>query len=167
MKYTLKSVQSLAATLITLGSITGGANAAISVTRLGGGDRYLADIGTITFNITSSGSVEIVTVEDFYIGPNTDTSSTPVVSNVSYSINGGPSILLSLGINSGSYGADYGFWDNNDFVFCLTSVLAVTNGNTLSFSGSFQFDASGLTTPASNGAGDVPQIVKIGGDWLG
>jgi hypothetical protein len=139
-----RTVATLAATLLTFGSL---ANGAVTVSNIGG-TQYLADIGTIAFNVTTSGLFRAVTVEDFYTGPNVDTSSTPLVSNIFYSINGGSATALSLTTNSGSYGDTFGIWDPNDFVFASLTGIPVSIGDSVVFTGTFTFDAFGLTAPA-------------------
>ena len=106
MKDNAKSVRALVATLVTIGSLAGGVNGAVSVTSLGG-TQYLADIGTIAFSVTTSGTAQTVTVDNFYVGPNTDISSNPILSNISYSLNGGADVALTLSTSSGSYGGGW------------------------------------------------------------
>lgn len=148
MKQTLNLSRFFVVTLTSIGSLVGVANAAVNVTSLGE-NKYLADIGTITFNVSQDGRARIVTVEDFYTGPNTDTSSVPLSSSIEYSINGATAVGLPLTSSSGSYGATFGLWDPNDFVFGFgANEFDVSEDDTITFTGSFTFEAEGLTSPA-------------------
>lgn len=159
MKITRK-LTSLATILITFASLAGGANAAITVTNISGDD-YLADIGTLNFTVTTAGVFRVLTVEDYYVGPNTDRISTPLMSNITYSLNGSAPVSIDLIANSGSYGSTIGVWDPNDFLFATASGISVSMGDQISLSGTFTFNASGLTSPVANPGDLVSTLAEV------
>ncbi|RYD69770.1 MAG: hypothetical protein EOP84_27825 [Verrucomicrobiaceae bacterium] len=121
----------------------GTAFSAVTVTSLGP-DLYLANV-TLQVQVTSTFSVgHIITVEDFYASNSGGGESHPSNSTMTVAVNGEPATTLALTTNSGVYDT-YGFWDANDFALSWDagSMPSYSVGDTLTFSGSFNFNYSG------------------------
>ena len=156
MKYTLKSVSSLAAALITFGSLAGGANGAITVIINGSPGSSLVNI-----SVSGSGTWQDSKNDDD-VGWGTNWSSDFIADTVQSGVglNLGDGAALSSGqitlINNGSplnvdslnFDSD-GTGGGDDFVFLFSPGINVVTGETYSISGSGTFDLSLMEAGAS------------------
>lgn len=128
MKHKLKSVRALAVTLITFGSLAGGANAAVTFVDAGAGDYRIAsvtniNIGGTFYNATGVGSFESGQSLSFLSAqaPNTlqaadlliglqDIAAQVAVLNITLPVNNSDTWLLALtDLTGGSGGYDEAF----------------------------------------------------------
>ena len=136
MKHTLKSVRALAATLITLGSLAGGANAAVTATTFGSGasGNITIDLPQINFTATSSFSGGVLALVFDEAQPNSG-------NNRSGNFNG-PNLgggAINFIADSGYIGVDI---TQNDPYIVTVSAAPFNMGDTVSFAGGTSFMTS-------------------------
>ncbi|RYG94572.1 MAG: hypothetical protein EON58_15980 [Alphaproteobacteria bacterium] len=133
----------------------GFAYSAVTVTSVGP-DTYLANV-SIQVQVASTTSVgHIITVEDFYASNSGGPVAVPSNSTMTIAVNGGPATSLDLTTNSGVFDS-YGFWDANDFALSWSQfgMPAYEVGDTLTISGSFNFEFSGTLVQGTGTELDV------------
>lgn len=152
MKLKNKKVATLAATLITLGSLAGGANAAITFATVNGDDLEVNIDAPITFNVTTTSSNSGfwgIVLEDVYTSDQTDNSTFTVsaTSTISFgaTTSTGP-ILAGVSTGVGLPGA------RDIMLLWQTPSSAPTAGSTVTVSsGKYTIGDAGATLPDVTG----------------
>lgn len=146
MKYTQK-VRTLAVTLFTIGSLAGGANAAISFTDLGGGAAEVS-FDSITFTVTEDNdNFNFIVFENFFAADSL-LEGIPVSGSLSVSVNGAPpsDLIITDVSTAGQTTLTLTDLDPNDLVF--GSSFSFMSGDTVAVEGiDLNYISPALNTP--------------------
>lgn len=163
MKLKHTKVATLAATLITFGSLAGGANGAILINDEGGGT-YQAVINPITISITNTvGDVGFLVFEDYFTSNSTSSGNAINPTNMTISINGGPAVNLSQSSFTGKISSTFSSFDQNDLFFDFNngaSRQSLIAGDIVEIGGDFRF--SGISDGVASSATSVTAYLVNG-----
>ncbi|MDB4440282.1 PEP-CTERM sorting domain-containing protein [bacterium] len=146
MKLRHTKMATLAATLITFGSLAGGANGAlILLPNNPASGSHTITLDPVIFTTVSAGDVEYIIFEDFFSSNNV-VSGDSVSSTLIASIDGGPTIALGTNSSTGIFSGTFGELDPNDLFINLDStiIFAVNVGQKVTISGSAVFSSASL-----------------------
>jgi hypothetical protein len=165
MKSTTLTKTTLTLATAALLAATSASNAAVTLTQVGATTNWDINIAPITFTANSNvENVEWLIFED-YFSANATVSGTHVSGTLDVSVNGGTTINLTPFSTTGTWGsAAFGPLDSNDlFVNIFGVAPSLSDGDTVTVSGSLRFSTTDVLTPV---AGPVNAALWNSGDII-